>query len=70
VYREAKLPKTYNKLIIGAIAVVNRDITPIDAPICALVSINLLYLHLPLPVEPTLFLLLPSITTPVGESFM
>jgi hypothetical protein len=70
VFRGPKLPKAHNKLTVDAIAVVNRDITPIDAPIHALVSISLLYLHLPLPVEPTLFLLLPSRTTPVGESIM
>jgi hypothetical protein len=70
VFREPKLPTTRNKLTVGAIAVVNRDITPIDALICALVSISLLLLHLPLPVESTLFLLLASRTTPVGESIM
>jgi hypothetical protein len=32
VFREPKLPKTRNKLIVGAITMVNRDITPIDAP--------------------------------------
>jgi hypothetical protein len=42
VFREPKIPKTCNKLTVGAIAVVNRDITPIDAPICALVSVSLL----------------------------
>jgi hypothetical protein len=42
VFRGPKLPKTRNKLTVGAIAVVNRDITPIDAPIHALVSISLL----------------------------
>jgi hypothetical protein len=42
----------------------------IDAPIHALVSIILLWLHLPLPMEPTLFLLLPSRTTLMGESIM
>jgi hypothetical protein len=36
------LPKTHNKLIIGAIIVVNRDIVPIDAPIRALVLVSLL----------------------------
>jgi hypothetical protein len=60
VFREPKLPKTHNKLIVGAITVVNRDITTIDAPIRALMSISSLQLHLPLPVEPTMFLLLPS----------
>jgi hypothetical protein len=42
VFREPKLPKTRNKLTIGAITVVNMDITPIDAPIRVLVSISLL----------------------------
>jgi hypothetical protein len=42
VFREHKLPKTRNKLTVGAINVVNRDITPIDAPIYTLVSISLL----------------------------
>jgi hypothetical protein len=42
VFREPKLPKARNRLIIGAITVVNRNITPIDAPIHALVSISLL----------------------------
>jgi hypothetical protein len=42
VFRESKLPKTRNKLIVGVITVVNRDITPIDAPIHGLVSISLL----------------------------
>jgi hypothetical protein len=33
VFKGPKLPKTRSKLTVGAIAVVNRDITPIDAPI-------------------------------------
>jgi hypothetical protein len=70
VFREPKLPKTRNKLTVSAIAVVNRDITLIDAPIRALMSVSQLYLHLPLPVELTLFLSLPSRTTLVGESIM
>jgi hypothetical protein len=49
---------------------VKRDITPTNAPIRALVLISPLQLHLPLPVEPTLFLLLSIRTTPVGESIM
>jgi hypothetical protein len=47
VFREPKLPKTRNKLIVAAITVVNRDIMPIDAPMHTLVSISLLLLHLP-----------------------
>jgi hypothetical protein len=66
VFRGPKLPKTCNKLIVGATTVVKRDITPTDAPIHALVLISPLQLHLPLLVEQTLFLLLPSITTPMG----
>jgi hypothetical protein len=42
VFREPKLPKTRNKLIIGAITVVNGDITLIDAPFRTLMSISLL----------------------------
>jgi hypothetical protein len=42
VLKEPKLPKTHKKLTVGAITVVNRDITPIDAPFHALVSISLL----------------------------
>jgi hypothetical protein len=67
VFKGSKLPKTCSKLIIGATTVVKRDITPTDAPIHALMLIRLLQLHLSLPVEPTLFLLLPSKTMPVGE---
>jgi hypothetical protein len=70
VFRGPKLPKTCSKLIVGATTVVKRDITPTDAPIRALMLISPLQLHLPLPVEPTLFMLLPSRTTPVGESIM
>jgi hypothetical protein len=57
-------------MIVGATNVVKRNITPTNAPIRALVLISPLQLHLPLPVEPTLFLLLPSRTTPMGESIM
>jgi hypothetical protein len=41
-FREPKLPKTHNKLTVGAITVVNRDIMPIDVPIRALMSISML----------------------------
>jgi hypothetical protein len=64
------LPKTRYKLIIGATTVERRDIIPTDAPIRALVLIRLLLLHLPLPVEPTLFLLLPNKTMLMEESTM
>jgi hypothetical protein len=40
VFRGPKLPKTRNKLIIGATTVVKRDVTPADAPIHALVPIS------------------------------
>jgi hypothetical protein len=53
-------------MIVGATTVVKRDITPTNAPIHALMLINPLQLHLPLSMEPTLFLLLLSRTTPVG----
>jgi hypothetical protein len=42
VFRESKLPKTRNKLVVGVITVVNRDIMPMDAPIRGLMSISLL----------------------------
>jgi hypothetical protein len=47
-----------------------RVISLIDAPILAPVLIRLLHLHLPLPVELILFLLLPSKTVFVGRSTM
>jgi hypothetical protein len=43
---------------------------PTDAPIRSLTLISQLQLHLPLPVEPTLYLLPPSRTMPDGESTM
>jgi hypothetical protein len=70
VFRGSKMPKTCCKLIVGATTVVKRDITPTNAPIQALVLISPLHLHLPLPVESTLFLLLPSRTMLMGESTM
>jgi hypothetical protein len=57
-------------LIVDATIVVKRNITPTDAPIHTLVLISPLQLHLPQPVEPTLFLLLPCRTMPMGESIM
>jgi hypothetical protein len=57
-------------LIVGATTVERRDIMPADAPIRALMQIRLLQLHLPLPVEPTLSLLLLRKTMLVGESTM
>jgi hypothetical protein len=70
VFRGPKLPKIYCKLIIDATTVERRDIMPADAPICAPMLIRLLLLHLTLPMEPTLFLLLPSKTILMGESTM
>jgi hypothetical protein len=70
MFKGPKLPKTCYKLIVDAITVVKRDIKPTDAPIHALMLISPLQLHMTLPVEPTLFLLLPSRTTPVEESIM
>jgi hypothetical protein len=70
MFRGPKLPKTCCKLIVGASTVVKRDIIPTDAPIRALVLINPLQLHLPLPVEPIRFQLPPSRTMLVGESTM
>jgi hypothetical protein len=70
VLRGPQLPKTHCKLIVGATTVERRDSMPTDAPICAPALIRLLLLHLPLLVEPTLFLLLPSKTMLVVESTM
>jgi hypothetical protein len=67
VFKGPKLPKICCKLIVGATTMVKWDIMPTDAPIHTLMLISPLQLHLPLPTEPTLFLLLPSRTTPVGE---
>jgi hypothetical protein len=70
MFRGPKLAKTYRFLIIGALTVEKRDIMPTDAPICTLVLISPLQLHLPLPVEPILFWLPPSRTILVEESIM
>jgi hypothetical protein len=64
--RGPKLLKTYLQLIGSAMPAVRRIILPISAPIRALVLLNSLHLHLP--VESTLFLLLPSRTMHVEES--
>jgi hypothetical protein len=70
VFRGPKLLKTHCMLMVGATIVERRDITPTDVPIRAPVLIKLLLLHLPLLVEPTLFLLLPSRIMLVVESTM
>jgi hypothetical protein len=67
---EPSYPRTHSKLIVGATTVVKRDIMPINALIRTLVLISPLQVHLPIPMEPTLFLLLPSRTTLMGESIM
>jgi hypothetical protein len=54
----------------SVVLVERKVILPIDAPIHAHTRIILLQLHLPLPVEPTLFLLLLGKTMHVGESTM
>jgi hypothetical protein len=68
VFRGPRLLKTYLRLIKSAMHVVRRVILPISAPIHAHALLSSLRLHLP--VEPTLFLLLPSKTMHVGESTM
>jgi hypothetical protein len=70
MFRGPKLPKTYHPLIEGASIVEKMDIMPTDALIRALALISQLHLHLPLPMEPTLFLLPPSKSMPEGESTM
>jgi hypothetical protein len=66
MFRGPRLLKTYVQLIGCAMPMVRRVILPISAPIRALALLNSLHL----PVEPTLFLLLPSRTMHVGESTM
>jgi hypothetical protein len=70
MFKGPKLPKTCRKLNIGASIVVKRDIMPTDAPIHALVLTIPLQLHLPLPMEPILFRLLPSRIILMGGSTM
>jgi hypothetical protein len=70
MFRGLKLLKTQWRLNRSAMLVKRKVILPIDAPIRAHARISLLPLHLPLPVEPTLFLLLLGKTMHVGESTM
>jgi hypothetical protein len=67
MFRELKLLWTQCSLDESAMLVARRVILPTNAPTYALIP-RQLHLHLHLPVEPTLFLLLPSRTMHVGES--
>jgi hypothetical protein len=66
MFRGPELLKTYLQLIGTAMHVVRRVILPISAPIHTLALLNSLHLHLPM--EPTLFLLLVSRTMLMRES--
>jgi hypothetical protein len=70
--REPKLLRTCCGLNEGVLLVESRIISLTNAPTHAHVSTRLLqlHLHLPLPVEPTLFLLWPCRSTLVEESTM
>jgi hypothetical protein len=68
--REPKLLQTCCRLNGGVLLVERRVISLTDAATHTHTSTRQLHLHLHLPVEPTLFLLLPSRTTLVGESTM
>jgi hypothetical protein len=70
VFRGPKLSKTHYELIVATTTVERRDIMTTDAPVRTSVLIRLLLLYLPLPVEPTLSLLLPSRTMLVEELTM
>jgi hypothetical protein len=68
--REPKSLQTCCRIKSGVLLVERRDISLIDAPPRAHAAIRQLKLHLFLPVEPTLYLLLPNRTTTMGESIM
>jgi hypothetical protein len=70
MFRGPKLLKTQCRLNGSAILVERKVILPIDTPVRAHARISPLQLHLPLPVEQTLFLLLLGKTMHVGESTM
>jgi hypothetical protein len=66
--RGPKLLRICCRLNGGALLVERRVILPTDAPTHAHTPIHQLQLHLPLLMEPTLFLLLLSKTMFVGRS--
>jgi hypothetical protein len=70
MFRGPKLLKTHRRLIRSAMLVERKVTMPTNAPICAITLLKQLHLHQPLPMEPTLFLLLPSRTMPEEESTM
>jgi hypothetical protein len=70
MFRGPKLLKTQCRLNKSAMLVERKVILPFDAPIYAHALISLLQLHLPLLVDPTLFLLLLGKTMLMGESTM
>jgi hypothetical protein len=70
MFRGPKLLKTHRRLIASAMLVEKEVTMQTNALIHALTLFRQLHLHLPLLVEPTLFLLLPSRTMPEGESTM
>jgi hypothetical protein len=69
IFRVLRLLRTQCSLNKSAMPVVRRVILPMNAPTHALVP-RQLHVQLHLPIEPTLFLLLPSRTMHVGESTM
>jgi hypothetical protein len=70
MFRGPKLLETQCRLNGSSMLVERKVILPIGAPIHARALIIPLQLHLPLPVEPTLFLLLLGRTMLMGESTM
>jgi hypothetical protein len=70
MFRGPKLLKTQCRLDGSAMLVERKVILPINAPICVHARISPLPLHLPLPMEPTLFLLMLGKTILVGQSTM
>jgi hypothetical protein len=68
MFRGAKLLRTHHRLN-GSAMLVEKEVTiPTIAPIHVLALLRQLHLHLPLPVESILFLLLSNKTMLVGES--
>jgi hypothetical protein len=70
MFRGPKLLKTHHRLNGSAMPVLRKVILPTNASIHALALLRQLHLHLPLPVEPYLFLLLLGKIMLVGESTM